>query len=80
LCADEDVAQIYKFLNGWYYKALLPIGTTLAGFVIMFGGIVYASSGGDPNKAGRGKELIYGAVSGLALLLLAAFIVRMVTS
>lgn len=79
-CADEDVAQMYTYLNGWYYKFLLPIGVTLAGFVIMFGGIIYSTSGGDPGKAGRGKELIYGAISGLVLLVLAAFIVRMITT
>lgn len=80
LCADEDVAQIYQYLGGWYNKFLLPIGTTLAGFVIMFGGIIYSTSGGDPSKAGKGKDLIYGAISGLALLILAAFIVRMITT
>lgn len=80
LCVDDDVTQIYTYLNGWYWKFLLPIGITLAGFVIMYGGITYAMSGGDPTKAGRGKELIYGAISGLVLLILAVFIVKAITT
>lgn len=80
LCADDDVAEIYNYVNSWYYSVILPVGTTLAGFVIMYGGITYAMSGGDPSKVGRGKELIYGAISGLALLVLAAFIVRMIVT
>jgi len=56
LCTDSDVTEIYTYLNSWYWKFLLPIGTTLAGFVIMYGGITYALSGGDPSKAGKGKE------------------------
>lgn len=78
--ADKDIDEIYTTLGYFYQNIILPVGTTLAGFVIMFGGIVYATSGGDANKAGRGKELIYGAISGLVLLIMAAFIVRMITT
>ncbi len=78
--ADKDIDEIYTTLGHFYQNIILRVGTTLAGFVIMFGGIVYSTSGGDPTKAGRGKELIYGAISGLVLLVLAAFIVRMITT
>ncbi|OQA52108.1 MAG: TrbC/VIRB2 family protein [candidate division WS2 bacterium ADurb.Bin280] len=80
LGANEDVAEIYTFIGDWYQQFILPVGTTLAGFVIMYGGIVYATSGGDTSKVAKGKELIFGAVSGLALLVLAVFIVRMITT
>lgn len=80
LCADQDVIEIYNYINGWYWSVILPVGSTLAGFVIMYAGISYSLSGGDASKVGRAKELIFGAISGLALLVLAAFIVRMITT
>lgn len=80
LSANEDVEEIYTYIGGWYTDFIMPVGVTLAGFVIMFGGIVYATSGGDPSKVAKGKELIFGAISGLALLILAVFIVRMITT
>jgi len=78
--AEDDVSEIYDYIGNWYESFILPVGTTLAGFVIMYGGIVYATSGGDTSKVAKGKELIFGAVSGLALLILAVFIVRMITT
>lgn len=80
LGAEDDVSEIYTYIGNWYQSFFLPVGTTLAGFVIMYGGIVYATSGGDTSKVAKGKELIFGAVSGLALLILAVFIVRMITT
>jgi len=77
--ADADVNQLYTFISGFYNGLLLPIGVVLAGLVIMYGGIVYATSGGDASKAQKAKEYIYGAISGLVLLILAALIVQTIT-
>ena len=77
--ADADVSQLYTFISGFYNRLLLPIGVVLAGLVIMYGGIVYATSGGDASKAQKAKEYIYGAISGLVLLILAALIVQTIT-
>ncbi len=76
---DADVSQLYTFISGFYNGLLLPIGVVLAGLVIMYGGIVYATSGGDASKAQKAKEYIYGAISGLVLLILAALIVQTIT-
>ena len=74
--ADQDTKQLYEYIGGFYHKLLLPLGTVLAGFVIMYGGISYAMSAGDPSKVQRAKEYIYGAISGLVLLICAALIVK----
>lgn len=73
---DPDTQQLIIYFSGWYYNLILPAGTILAGAMIAFGGITYAQSGGDPEKVKRGKEYIFGAISGLALLICAALIVR----
>jgi type IV secretory pathway VirB2 component (pilin) len=77
--ANTDVNDLYKYLSGFYTGLLLPLATILAGIVIIFGGISYAASGGDPSKVQKAKELIFGAISGLVLLVTAALIVGSIT-
>ena len=73
---DPEVSQLYDYLGSFYNKLLLPIGTVLAGFVIMFGGISYAMSAGEPGKVQKAKEYIFGAISGEVLLIGASLIVK----
>ena len=74
----DDTAALYTYVKSWYDRLLLPAGTILAGIVIMYGGISYAMSAGDPSKVQKAKEYIYGAITGLVLLICAALIVRTV--
>ena len=73
---DDDLDQLYRLVGAWYNSFLLPFGSVLAGIVIIIGGIMYASSGGDSSKTGRAKELIIGAITGLILLVSASLIIR----
>lgn len=73
---ESDTDALYFIVRQWYTSFILPLGTVLAGIVILIGGIMYAASGGDSTKTGRAKELIIGAITGLILLLGAALIVR----
>lgn len=79
LAADSDVTQLTKFVGEWYWYLFLPLGTVLAGIVILIGGIMYASSAGDATKVQKAKELIYGAISGLVLLICAILIINTIT-
>lgn len=80
LAADDDTTEIYNYLKIYYDKLILPTGTVLAGFVIMAGGISYAMSGGDPSKVQKAKEYIFGAISGLILLITAALIIKFIVA
>ncbi len=75
----SDIDQLYNFLSKWYNGLLLPIGLVLAGIVILIGGIVYATSAGDAAKVQKGKELIFGAITGLVLLICASLIIQTIT-
>lgn len=77
---DSDVAELYKEVGKWYNGLLLPIGAVLAGIMIIYGGILYSVSGGEPGKIQKGKDYIIGAISGLALLLGVWLIVRSIVS
>jgi len=76
--AQDDAQQLADFVAGIYNSFLLPIGCVLAGIMIMYGGISYAASAGEPSKVQRAKEYIFGAISGLVLLLSAAAIVSLI--
>jgi len=75
---DDDVAQLYGYVKNWYDNLLLPIGSVLAGLVIIYGGILYSVSGGEPSKIQKGKDYIIGAISGEVLLLCVYLIIRQV--
>jgi len=75
---DADVVELYKLVGNWYNNLLLPLGSVIAGIVIIIGGIAYSTSGGEPSKIQKGKELIIGAITGEILLLCAYLIVRQV--
>ena len=76
--SDAQAKELVTYVQSWYWNLLLPIGTVLAGFVIMYAGITYAMSEGEPSKVSVAKEYLVGAISGLALLLTAAMIIKTV--
>lgn len=51
----------------WATAIIVP----LAVIVIVAAGIIYMTSGGNPDRIGLAKKMIFGALSGVALLLLA---------
>jgi hypothetical protein len=57
-----------------FYQFALMIGGILAFGVIVFGGILYMSSPGNPSGQSNAKEWIWGALTGL-LLLAAAYLI-----
>jgi hypothetical protein len=62
-----------EFVSGFYQFALM-IGGVLAFGAVVYGGVLYAASAGNPSKQSEGKEWIKSAIFGL-LLLAAAYLV-----
>ncbi len=56
----DYIARIYQYVVG--------IGGILATVMIIFGGIVYLTAGGNPGRIGEAKEYISNALIGLVLL------------
>ena len=61
------------------YDVSLVAGITATGFII-YGGLSYVMSEGDPNKAAKGKNIIQGAVIGLILTIFASVITNTIIS
>lgn len=60
------------------YGYILGLAVVLAAIVSTYAGYLFLTSGGDPAKQTHARELIIGALSGLALLILAATVLRFI--
>lgn len=58
------------------YKWAIPLGTALAVLVMIYAGYIYITSQGNPDSVKTAKDLIIGALVGLALIILAGVIMR----
>jgi hypothetical protein len=74
-CVPKGEGAFAAYVVG-LYRYVVGLAVILAAIVITWGGYLRLTSGGDPSKVTHGNELIVGALSGLALLLLAATILR----
>jgi|GEM_PF-2132432 len=66
ICA---IGTIYTVTN-WIFFIMMVLAVVLG----VIGGFIYATAGGDPSKAGKGKTIIIFAIIGLAIALVARFI------
>jgi hypothetical protein len=55
------------WINGFYTLALM-LGGVLAFGAVVYGGVLYSASAGNPSKQSEGKEWIWAALTGLLLL------------
>jgi hypothetical protein len=74
--ANADLQNLLLVVGNWYTGFAMPLAAVLAGIVILIAGIMYISSGGDAAKTGKAKELIFGALTGLVVLICAALLIR----
>lgn len=58
------------------YEWGIPLCVSLAVLVLIYAGYLYATSGGNPDSLKQAKDLIIGALVGLALVILAGIILR----
>jgi len=58
------------------YNWIIPFAGGLAVLVLIYAGYLYATSQGNPDSVNRAKELIIGAITGLALIILAGVILH----
>lgn len=67
LSAATSTTSPGAFVAGFYQFALM-IGGVLAFGAIVYGGVLYAASAGNPSKQSEGKDWVKSALLGLLLL------------
>lgn len=66
---ERNTSYIGQYISAFYDYAIAIVGI-VAVIVLMIGGIIWLTSGGNPSKIGQAKDLIFGSITGVALLLI----------
>jgi hypothetical protein len=75
--SNSDFDQILQPLQTVY--DLVKYATTIiAGLVLLFAGLTYITSGSDPGKREKAKNMVMYVIIGLAIIWAAPFIVRLI--
>jgi hypothetical protein len=76
--ADEsDFEEILKPLTT-IYNLVKYAATIIAGLVMLFAGITYISSGSDPGKREKAKNMVMYVIMGLIVIWAAPFVVDLI--
>jgi len=68
--------SVGSYVTLLYKWVILGIGPALAMLVMIYAGYIYMTSQGNPDSLKTAKDLIIGALVGLALIILAGVILR----
>lgn len=73
-CLDT---QTGGFVNQ-IYQLIIAFGSGFAFLAIVYGGFKVLTAGGDPIQIQAGKHIIYGAITGILLIVFSVFLLRIV--
>jgi multisubunit Na+/H+ antiporter MnhB subunit len=75
--SESDFEEILQPLMT-IYNLVKYAATIIAGLVMLFAGITYISSGSDPGKREKAKNMVMYVIIGLAVIWAAPFIVDLI--
>lgn len=75
--SNSDFDEILKPLNTIYDLAKYA-ATILSGLMLLFAGIMYITSGADPGKREKAKNMIMYVIIGLMVIWAAPFVVKLI--
>ncbi|MBI3385032.1 hypothetical protein HY030_02465 [Candidatus Gottesmanbacteria bacterium] len=65
-------------LAGWFLSSAIGIAGGLAFLLILYGGFLFMTSAGDPNKLQEATDVILSAISGLLMILFSMFLLKLI--
>jgi len=77
VAANSDFQQILQPLTT-IYNLIKYAATIIAGLVMLFAGITYISSGSDPGKREKAKNMVMYVIIGLIVIWAAPFVVDLI--
>ena len=75
--SNQDFDEILKPLQTIYDLAKYA-ATMIAGLVLLFAGIMYITSGADPGKREKAKNMVMYVIIGLMVIWAAPFVVKLI--
>lgn len=76
---NEEATTISQLIANALTRFIIPTGIALAVGFVIYGGVLYIMSSGDPEKTAKAKRTLLWAIAGTILMILAIPIVEMVT-
>ncbi|MFC1656377.1 pilin [Patescibacteria group bacterium] len=76
-CIPKDSTALDVYLTNIYY-ILLPVGGLIALGMLVYAGIMYTTSSGNPEKINKAKEVAVNTIIGLVVLMLAGWILALI--
>lgn len=67
--SDGNITDLPSFINFVLEKIVLPIGTIIAVFFIVYAGFLFVTAGGSEDKITTAKKTFYATAIGVAILL-----------
>jgi len=67
IASKEDIIKLIDRIANWFEIIVLAIAVLM----LIYGGFIYITSGGDSDKAGTARKLLTYAIIGIAVVLLA---------
>jgi hypothetical protein len=77
-CARADVNALGDYIANLYNNYLLPVGSVIAVGMLVYAGIKYTTSSGNPDKIAEAKDVFVNTLIGLVVLLLAGLILALI--
>ena len=78
LCVGVSTQGLFASLENVINFVLLIAGV-IAFFFVIYGGFIYLTAGGEPDKASKGQKVIINAIIGIVIIFLSLALVRFVT-
>lgn len=73
-----DIPTDPTLLVQWILKYAILMGGGIAFLLSVWGGISIILAGGNPEKINEGREIITSAITGLLVIVLAVFLLRLI--
>src|SRR3989344_1073146 len=72
----QDLINLVERIGNWVFVALMSV----AGMFLIIAGFMHVTAGGNPEKAGKGRQMLINALIGVVIGLLARGIVQVIKS
>lgn len=65
-------------LAGWVLKTSIGVAGGVAFLLMLYGGFLFLTSAGDPNKLQEATDVIMSALAGLLMIIFSVFLLRLI--
>lgn len=73
-----DIPNKPEDLAGWFLEHSILVAGGIAFLLMIYGGFLFMTSAGDPNKLQEATDVIMSAIAGLLMIIFSVFLLRLI--